>query len=80
MQRRCEHLEEFLDCELSIIKRHLARHKWFNAITDENDGVSDFIKRYGWLIRELYCEYGCPAKDTCDLVVTKENHEGLAIA
>jgi hypothetical protein len=64
---RCEHLQEFLDCELGVIKRHLARHKWFNAIPDEGEGIADFIRKYGWLMRELYCGYACPDRDKCDL-------------
>jgi hypothetical protein len=74
MQGQCKHLREFLDCEVPVIKRHLSRHKWFNAIVNEQDGIADFINKYGWLIRELYCEYGCPAKDTCDIVISKQGH------
>lgn len=62
---RCEHLREFLDLELDVIKRHLDEHKWFRHITDENDGVKDFIESYGWLIREIYCVAICVDRDIC---------------
>jgi hypothetical protein len=63
----CTHLEEFLKCEVDIIKRHLERHKWFNNIPDETDGISDFIEKYGWLMRELYCGYACQDRENCNL-------------
>jgi hypothetical protein len=63
----CAHLDELLKCEVDIIKRHLERHKWYNAIPDEAEGISDFIKRYGWLMRELYCGYACPDRNNCNL-------------
>ena len=70
MSERCEHLREFLDLEVDVIKRHLNDHKWFHHIIDENDGVKDFIKSYGWLIREMYCSAICEARDTCSLKET----------
>jgi len=65
MSERCEHLREFLDLEVDVIKRHLDEHKWFRHIVDENAGVEDFIKSYGWLIREIFCSVICEDKDTC---------------
>ena len=64
---KCIHLEELLKCQTDLIIKHLARHKWFNEIPDEADGVADFIEKYGWLMRELYCGYACPDRDSCNL-------------
>ena len=47
---KCIHLEELLKCQTDLIIKHLARHKWFNEIPDEADGVADFIEKYGWLM------------------------------
>jgi hypothetical protein len=65
--KKCTHLDEFLKCEVDIIKRHLERHKWYNAIPNEAEGIADFINKYGWLMRELYCGYTCPDRDKCNL-------------
>ena len=62
----CKHLREFVDVEISVIKRHLNDHKWFNHIDDENDAVKDFIDKYGWLMREMYCKHICEDKEDCD--------------
>jgi|TARA_Y100000034_G_C6774925_1_gene345939 hypothetical protein len=62
---RCEHLREFLDLEVDVIRRHLDEHKWFRHIISENDGVKDFIESYGWLIREMYCTAICADRDIC---------------
>ncbi|MFA5766365.1 MAG: hypothetical protein WC919_00390 [Candidatus Paceibacterota bacterium] len=68
--QQCAHLAEFLKCEVDIIERHLARHKWYNKIPGEAEGIADFVKKYGWLMRELYCGYTCPDRSTCNLCVT----------
>jgi hypothetical protein len=65
--QQCDHLAEFLKCEIEIIKRHLEKHKWYNSIPGENEGIADFIEKYGWLMRELYCGYTCPDRATCKL-------------
>lgn len=62
---QCEHLRELLDAETEVIKKHLANHKWFNHINDENEGIIDFVQKYGWIMREMYCHYACPDKDRC---------------
>lgn len=64
---KCEHLKEFMKCQMEVIQRHIDEHKWLNQIPDPNIAVSDFIKRYGWIMREMYCMYSCPDKDNCDL-------------
>lgn len=63
----CDHLKEFLDAEIKVIKKHIANHKWFNHINDENEGVMDFIKKYGWLMREMYCNFVCPKRGGCKI-------------
>ena len=65
--QQCAHLADFLRCEVDIIERHLARHKWYNKIPNEAEGIADFIQKYGWLMRELYCGYTCPDRASCNL-------------
>jgi hypothetical protein len=67
MLEKCECLDALLNCEVDIIKRHLANHKWYNAIPGEAEGIADFIKKYGWLMRDLYCGYTCPSRGICAL-------------
>ena len=43
----CQKLKDFLDIERKIIIRHIDQHKWFNKISDKNEGISDFIGKYG---------------------------------
>lgn len=64
-QQQCEHLREFLDCQIDIIQRHLEKHKWFNQIPTEAEGIRDFIKKYGWLMRDLYCRHACEKRGEC---------------
>ncbi len=68
---KCEHLSELLKTESDVIKRHLDEHKWFNHIEDDNEAVADFINKFGWLMRELYCEQICPSRYKCDTIKEK---------
>ena len=63
----CQKLKDFLEIERKIIIRHIDDHKWFNKISDKNEGIADFINKYGWIIREMFCTYMCENKDGCDL-------------
>ena len=65
MDDHCDHLKEFLEIEIEVIKRHLDEHKYCNHIANANDGVQDFIVKYGWLMREFYCNYVCAERKNC---------------
>jgi hypothetical protein len=73
----CQKLKDFLEIERKIIIRHIDDHKWFNKIEDKNEGVADFIQKYGWIIKEMYCTYMCENKDGCAL--KKELDEARAV-
>ena len=64
---KCNHSGELIKIELEIIKRHISQHKWFQHIENEDEAIMDFVEKYGWLMRECYCEYVCPDRDKCDL-------------
>lgn len=67
----CQKLKDLMKVEREIISRHIDDHKWFNQIVDKNEGVADFIQKYAWIIREMFCTYMCENKDGCTL--WKEN-------
>jgi len=48
-----------------ILARHLDQHKWFRRIPDADAGRRDFLERYGWLVREMYCGYACTSRRGC---------------
>lgn len=64
---QCTHLNDLLKAEIPLIKRHLYRHKWFKHIPDDNSAMTDFIERYGFIFREVYCGYVCVDRDKCEL-------------
>ena len=74
----CDKLKDLLHVEGQIIQRHIDRHKWFQHIADKNLAVIDFIEKYGWLMREIYCENLCEHKGDCEIfntVVIPKNME-----
>jgi hypothetical protein len=66
----CDQLKDLLHVEGKIIQRHIDRHKWFQHIPDKNAAVIDFVEKYGWLMREIYCENLCPKKGECHVFKT----------
>lgn len=66
VKMECNHLQELAVAEIDVIKRHLKEHKWFQHIANDEDAIRDFIEKYGWLMREMYCEYACPDRDKCN--------------
>jgi len=66
-ERCCTHLREFLEAEMEVMQKHIQNHKWFQHIQDDNEAYQDFILRYGWLMREMYCGFACPDRDQCPL-------------
>jgi len=60
----CERLGDLLNEERKVIERHLDKHKWYQGIEDRERAVTDFIKRYGWLMREVFCDK-CDENATC---------------
>jgi hypothetical protein len=63
----CVHLREFLQAQKNILQRHIDEHKWCRQITDDEDGKTDFIKEFGWLMRELFCGHACPDRFNCKI-------------
>jgi hypothetical protein len=61
----CPELATLLKAEVEIIKKHLDRHKWFLHITDEQLAAMDFAKKYGWIMKELYCLHACKKRSKC---------------
>lgn len=76
-KNKCENVKILLEIEKNIIKRHINRHKWFNGIKNENEAICDFVKKYAWLMKEVFCESCCSKKDQCSLLkdVIKRNQK-----
>lgn len=60
----CKHLESLLIEQEHIIRRHIDQHKWYKMIADKNRAVEDFIEKYAWVMREMYCDL-CPDSKEC---------------
>ncbi len=63
----CIHLDDLLRAEKKVISRHIDEHKHFQHMENENEAVMDFIEKYDWIMRELYCGYGCKDRYDCKL-------------
>jgi hypothetical protein len=64
----CNHLDDILKTEIGLVKRHLERHKWYQHIENSEVATADFIKNYGFIMREMYCSNVCPNRNECELI------------
>jgi len=60
----CVCLSDLMKIQKKIIINHLDKHKWYNHIEDKNMATIDFIEKFGWIMREIYCET-CRFKNQC---------------
>jgi hypothetical protein len=65
MPDRCTRLRELLGTQKKIIVRHIAEHLWFQHIADEEEGKEDFVEKFGWIMREVYCGFICCERFDC---------------
>jgi len=63
----CIKLVKLLDIEKKIISRHIDEHKWLNHISNLDEGIADFIQKFGWIMKEMYCEAICDKKEDCEI-------------
>ncbi len=61
----CAHLPDFLDKFEPIITAHLSEHKQFNGIYDDREATANFVKKFAWAPREIYCDNVCKESATC---------------
>ncbi len=61
----CNHLRDLLKEEKIIIERHFGEFMNRKHVGDGNEAKKQFIKEYGWIMREMYCDL-CPDKKNCD--------------
>lgn len=64
-EKSCTHLEDFLKEQVTIIERHIDEHKYFSHIEDKGQATLDFINRFGWVMREAYCDM-CSGRPDCE--------------
>ena len=63
----CTHLDDLLRAESKIMKNNLENHKLVHHIDNDNDAYTDFIEKYAWLMKEMYCRYSCEDRNICDI-------------
>ena len=61
----CTHLKGLLEEEANVIKRHLEEFMKHKNIRDSTQAKEELIHKYGWIMREMYCDF-CPDKKDCD--------------
>ena len=67
MIHECIRLQEILAAQIEIIERHIDQHKWFHLIADKDQAITDFIEKYGFIMREFYCSRVCKDRFECEL-------------
>ena len=63
----CKHLGDLIRAEMPIIKRHFSRHKWFQNLRGDEEAKTDFVDKYGFIMREMYCGHICEDRTKCEI-------------
>ena len=63
----CTHFKGLMIAEAEIIKESIEFHKYCNHFETTDEAISDFLSKYGWIMRTMYCKSACPNKNICDL-------------
>ena len=83
MIEKCERLMTFNIIQAHILRRHLKNHKWFTHLPDENQALIDFVQKFGFAMREVYCEC-CVYHNNCiierDVFHIKEDKNEMQIS
>jgi hypothetical protein len=61
----CKNLKTFLQIETQLINEHIDKHKWCNHIIGDEEAIVDFVGKFAWLIREIYCGSICEHRSDC---------------
>jgi hypothetical protein len=61
----CKHVKHILDIERGVIQDHIAKHKWCNKFNTDNDAIVDFVHKYAWIMREVFCGVMCKYREEC---------------
>ncbi len=67
MHEECTRMRDLLVVQKQIIERHIDEHKWFQHIPEKDEAISDFLQKFGWIMRELICGYICPERFNCKI-------------
>jgi len=62
----CNHIKDILDVERDLIQSHIAKHRWCNRFKNDNEAIIDFVHKYAWLMREVFCGVMCAHRGTCN--------------
>ena len=63
----CIHLADLLGRLGKITEVHINEHKWFRGIGSPEDAIGDFVDKFGWVARDMYCGGLCPDEKTCEM-------------
>lgn len=61
----CRNLSALSAIQRDIIEKHIEKHKWYNGIENKEEAIQDFIDKFAWIIREMYCGYICGQRFRC---------------
>lgn len=71
----CVNLKGLLSVEYEIIQNNIEYHAWCNQFEDKEQAKIDFIRKYGWIMKEVFCKGVCPYRESCDLVKSLNKNE-----
>lgn len=63
----CTQFKDMMRVEAEVIEESISFHQYCNHFSNTDAAIADFLTKYGWLMRTMYCKCKCPYKQECDL-------------
>lgn len=66
MTDKCESLDTLLKEQELVIRRHIKKHQFYHNKATIHEAINDFLDKYGWIMREIYCDASCSKSKDCE--------------
>ncbi len=62
---KCTNLKGLVCLEIKLIEKYIAKCDF--AVTDRNTAASEFVTKYAWLVKDIFCNSICEYRNECKI-------------
>lgn len=71
----CYHLNDIIRVMASSLAKNVDEHQKVQHISDRTEAIIDFLTKYDWIDREIYCGSTCPDREKCEFAKQYQTDE-----
>ena len=62
---KCTNLKGLVCLEVKLIEKYIDKFDY--AVTDRNTAAAEFVTKYAWLVKVIFCNSICEYRDQCKI-------------